>query len=73
MNDYKNVHKSMNLRKDDCVYVYVKNIERNVSTVYDISVPDGHTFLGNSFICHNTGRFSSSDPKIRLGRRLAIA
>ena len=73
LNDYKNVHKSIKLRKDDCVYVYVKNIERNVSTVYDISVPDGHTFLGNSFICHNTGRFSSSDPKIRLGRRLAIA
>ena len=45
--------------------IEVKSIEYCKSTVYDIHVPKTHSFICNSAINHNTGRFSSSSPNLQ--------
>lgn len=44
---------------------YVTKIEYNINDVYDIHVPDSHSFIVNGIISHNTGRFSSSNPNLQ--------
>lgn len=51
------------IRIGDYFYVKVKSIEHCRADVYDLHVPDTHSFVGNAIICHNTGRFSSQQPK----------
>lgn len=43
--------------------VLVKSIEKSQNTVYDLHVPNTHSFISNGMISHNTGRMSSADPK----------
>lgn len=46
-------------------YLKVKSIEHRRADVYDLSVPNTHSFVGNAIICHNTGRFSSRTPNMQ--------
>lgn len=58
--------KSANSRRvGDSFYLKVKSIEHHRADVYDLSVPDTHSFVGNAIICHNTGRFSSKSPNMQ--------
>lgn len=43
----------------------VKKIEHGINTVWDLHVPGTHSFLCNSMINHNTGRFASADPNLQ--------
>ena len=43
----------------------VKKIEYGVADVYDLHVPQTHSFVSNGFISHNTGRLSSSEPNLQ--------
>lgn len=43
----------------------VVDIKYGVNTVYDIHVPNSHSFVSNGFISHNTGRFSSKEPNLQ--------
>ena len=43
----------------------VKKIEHGTNTVWDLHVPGTHSFLCNSMINHNTGRFASADPNLQ--------
>lgn len=42
------------LCNENYLYVSIKKMTRSVADVYDISVPDGHEFLANNFISHNS-------------------
>jgi len=42
-------------------FVYDTGIE----DVYDLTVPDGHAFVANGIVNHNTGRLSSSEPNLQ--------
>ena len=45
------------LRRDDMVELAwepVVSIEPGTAHTVDVSVPDGHTFIGNGIVCHNT-------------------
>ena len=44
-------------------YAYVEKIEHTHNTVYDLTVPETHSFICNGLINHNTGRVSSDSPK----------
>lgn len=46
-------------------YAYVEGIEYGVSDVYDLTVPDTHSFIANGLVNHNTGRFSSKNPNLQ--------
>ena len=66
----KNIYTSQNNRYknvkiDNSFRIQVKSIEKTKNTVYDINVPETHSFICNSMINHNTGRFSSSDPNLQ--------
>ena len=50
---------------NNCFKGYVEKIEYGVADVYDIHVPQTHSFIANGYISHNTGRFSSSDPNLQ--------
>ena len=50
-------------RIGDSFRVKVKSIDYSINTVYDLHVPNTHSFISNGFISHNTGRFSSANPK----------
>ena len=43
----------------------VVDIKYGVNTVYDIHVPNSHSFISNGIISHNTGRFSSKEPNMQ--------
>lgn len=51
-------------RIDDSFRVKVKKIEKRTNTVYDLHVPETHSFISNGFISHNTGRLSSAEPNL---------
>ncbi|MCW2927638.1 MAG: ruvB [Thermoleophilia bacterium] len=45
------------LRRDDMVELAwepIVSIEPGMAHTVDVSVPDGHTFIGNGIVCHNT-------------------
>ena len=54
-----------NILLDNSFRIKVESIEQTKNTVYDINVPISHSFICNSMINHNTGRFSSSDPNLQ--------
>ena len=49
----------------ECIYLPIKAIEYGNADVYDIHVPTTHSFIVNSLISSNTGRYSSSDPNLQ--------
>ena len=49
----------------DGFYAYVEEIENDVNDVYDLTVPNTHSFIANGLVNHNTGRMSSSDPNVQ--------
>ena len=46
-------------------YAYVESIKHSVANVYDLTVPNTHSFIANGMVNHNTGRFSSADPNVQ--------
>lgn len=54
-----------NIKIDNSFRIKVESIEKTKNTVYDINVPQTHSFICNSMINHNTGRFSSSNPNLQ--------
>lgn len=50
---------------DGGFYAYVESIEYTVSDVYDLTVPNTHSFIANGMVNHNTGRMSSADPNVQ--------
>lgn len=48
----------------DLFCVKVNSVSHGINTVYDFTLPETHSFIANGFICHNTGRFSSSNPNL---------
>lgn len=51
--------------RDGYIEVGIKHIEHRFSDVYDFVLPQTHSFIANSIINHNTGRFSSSNPNLQ--------
>ena len=37
-------------------YTRAKSIDKSMASVFDITVPGAHTFVGNGFVCHNSGK-----------------
>lgn len=52
-------------RIGDSFRVKVKKIEESTNTVYDLHVPNTHSFVSNGLISHNTGRMSSAEPNVQ--------
>lgn len=50
---------------NNLIAVPVVSIKESFNTVFDFTLPRTHSFLGGGFICHNTGRFSSSEPNLQ--------
>lgn len=46
-------------------YAYVEDIGCSTNTVYDLTVPETHSFIANGMVNHNTGRMSSSEPNVQ--------
>ena len=46
-------------------YAYVKKIEYRKADVYDLTVPETHSFISNGMISHNTGRVSCKSPNLQ--------
>lgn len=59
-----NYKKSQYLCNDNYYYAYVEKIEQTINDVYDLTVPNTHSFICGGVINHNTGRVSSDSPKI---------
>ena len=57
--------KSQYLCNSNYYYAYVTNIEYGTNNVYDLTVPNTHSFICNGFINHNTGRVSSDSPNLQ--------
>ena len=54
-----------NRRVGNSFYVKVKSIEKSKNDVYDLHVPQSHSFISNCMISHNTGRMSSASPNLQ--------
>lgn len=52
-------------QKNNITYRAVESIQEGVADVFDVCMPQTHSFLGGCIINHNTGRFSSSDPNVQ--------
>ena len=52
-------------RSNNSVMVRVKQISYGTADVYDLHVPNTHSFISNGMISHNTGRLSSADPNLQ--------
>ena len=46
-------------------YAYVKKVEYRKADVYDLTVPETHSFISNGMISHNTGRVSCKSPNLQ--------
>lgn len=46
-------------------YAYVTAVEYSVNDVYDLHVPNTHSFIANGLINHNTSRWSSNNPNMQ--------
>ena len=51
------------LCNDNYYYAYVEKIEHTTNDVYDLTIPETHSFICEGVINHNTGRVSSDSPK----------
>lgn len=58
-------NKSQYLHDENYYYAYVNSIDCGANTVYDLTVPETHSFICQGFICHNTGRVSSNSPNLQ--------
>lgn len=47
------------------VLLPISRIQQSEGTVYDLNVPNTHSFIANSVINHNTGRLSSENPNLQ--------
>ena len=63
---------TINDRESNTLTVYGSNTAGSFSNeitgsndVYDLTVPNTHSFIANGMINHNTGRFSSKDPNVQ--------
>ena len=61
----KHCGKSSWLISDNGYFAYVNDIEYGVSDVYDLTVPNTHSFIACGIVNHNTGRFSSNKPNLQ--------
>lgn len=52
-------------RVGDSFRLKIKSITYRRNTVYDLHVPDTHSFISNGMISHNTGRMASSSPNLQ--------
>lgn len=52
------------LQYGNYIYLPVTKIESSTNDVYDFTVPNTHSFIANSIICHNTGRFTCKKPNL---------
>jgi predicted Ser/Thr protein kinase len=52
--DINLVNKVIELTNNQYLYVNISSIENNKGDVYDIEVPDGHEFIANGFVSHNS-------------------
>lgn len=50
---------------DNKFFAYVEDLEYGMNDVYDVTVPESHSFIANGMINHNTGRMSSTDPNMQ--------
>lgn len=62
LDSYKKPHY---LTYNNVYYAYVTDIEQSTNDVFDLHIPNSHSFIANSMINHNTGRFSSSNPNMQ--------
>jgi len=37
-------------------YTKIKNTEKSIAEVFDLTVPGAHCFVANGFVCHNSGK-----------------
>ena len=51
--------------KDNKYFAYVEEISYGNADVYDVTVPESHSFVANGMINHNTGRMSSASPNMQ--------
>ena len=51
--------------QDNKYFAYVETIEQSKNDVYDLTVPNTHSFIANGMINHNTGRMSSAEPNVQ--------
>ena len=51
--------------KDNQYFAYAENIVQSANDVYDLTVPNTHSFIANGMINHNTGRMASADPNVQ--------
>ena len=58
-------NKYVSRRINDSFRLRIKSIECRTNTVYDLHVPNTHSFVSNGFISHNTGRMSSASPNLQ--------
>lgn len=47
------------------IYLPIKQIEHGYNDVYDLHVPNTHSFIANGIVNHNTGRYSSKNPNLQ--------
>lgn len=52
-------------RIENSFRVKVTKVEYSRNTVYDLHIPETHSFISNGFISHNTGRMSSEAPNMQ--------
>ena len=50
---------------DNNFFAYVEEIEYSNNDVYDLTVPESHSFIASGLINHNTGRMASSEPNVQ--------
>ena len=60
-----NYKKSQYLSDGKYYYAYITKIEHSKNTVYDLTVPNTHSFIANGVINHNTGRVTSDQPNLQ--------
>ena len=51
--------------EDKYIYLAIKKIEYGYSDVFDLHVPNTHSFIANGIVNHNTGRYSSNSPNLQ--------
>lgn len=61
----KRISASKYIKDDNYIYLPIRKITTSVDTVYDLHVPNTHSFVSNGMISHNTGRFSSAEPNLQ--------
>lgn len=53
------------IEAEDYVFVKVKEVTEGEDELFDLHVPDSHSFIGNGVVNHNTTRLSSQSPNLQ--------